>query len=295
MNPSAQSISDPPPTPDAGMRPLKLGEPVIFFGRERDIELLADKVFSARFTVLYGPAGVGKSFVLLNLLVPDLEKKNARVIYFKDWQSADPLATLKARLVAEAEKLEIPEPGTGKPSLLDLVRLLQIAGERTVVLILDQFEEFFTASKERQDSLSRELGMLARTPDLDVRVLLSMQEQEKEKQFDSLEPFQATIPNLLQSTYRLTPAPYVGLRPFIRGEEAIFFGRDRDAAVLRDKVLSSASPSSMVPRGSASPPYCIFFLPHSWKKKKPALSTSINGAVRTPSPCWQTVCTERHS
>jgi hypothetical protein len=239
MNSPAQTISDPPPSSDVEIRPLKQGERAIFFDRKRDSDLLGKKVLSARFTVLYGPSGVGKSFVLQNLLIPDLEKQNACVIYFKDWQSDDPTSEIKAKFVAEAEKLKIPEPEAGRPSLTNLVRLLMIAGDRPVVLILDQFEEFFGIPDDRQDSLRKELGILAGTPDLDVRVLLSLREQEKEKQLGSLEPFQATIPNLFQSTYRLTPGPYVGMRPFMRGEEAIFFGRNRDATLLRDKVLSA--------------------------------------------------------
>ncbi|MHB9074687.1 MAG: nSTAND1 domain-containing NTPase [Desulfobaccales bacterium] len=239
MNPPAQTISDPPPDPNEGLRPYKQGEQAVFFDRKQDAARLKEKVLSARFTVLYGPAGVGKSFVLLNLLVPDLEKQNACVIYFKDWQSDDPTSELKAKFVAEAEKLKIPEPGAGRPSLTDLVRLLLISGDRTVVLILDQFEEFLGVPAGRQDLLRLELGMLANTPDLNVKVLLSLREQEKEKHLASLESLQATIPNLLQSTYRLAPAPYVGMRPFMRGEEAIFSGRDRDAALLRDKVFSA--------------------------------------------------------
>jgi Cdc6-like AAA superfamily ATPase len=236
MNPLEQPISDPQP-PEVTPRPAQASEQTVFFDRQQDAALLREKVFSSRVTVLYGPAGAGKSFVLLKLFSTEVEKESACVIYFKDWHSDDPAAALKARFVAEAEKLQVPEPGAGRPSLTDLVRLLTVAAGRPVVLILDQFEEFFGLTNDSQEPLRRELATLVRTPDLNIRVLLSLQEEKEH--LDALAAFQATIPHLLHSTYRFVPAPYVGMRPFMRGEEAIFFGRDRDAVMLRDKVLSA--------------------------------------------------------
>ena len=37
---------------------------LLFFGRERDTDTIAANVMASRFTVLYGPLGVGKSSVL---------------------------------------------------------------------------------------------------------------------------------------------------------------------------------------------------------------------------------------
>ena len=36
-----------------------------FFGRERDTEIVVANLIASRFTVLYGPSGVGKSSLLL--------------------------------------------------------------------------------------------------------------------------------------------------------------------------------------------------------------------------------------
>ena len=59
MNPLEQPISDPQPAPEV-MRPAQAIEQTVFFDRKQDAALLREKVFSSRFTVLYGPAGVGK-------------------------------------------------------------------------------------------------------------------------------------------------------------------------------------------------------------------------------------------
>ncbi len=206
-----------PLAPYVGMRPFEETERRIFFGRDRDATLLASKVFSARLTVLYGPSGIGKSSILRTLLVPNLEKEEARAIYFDDWRADDPTATLKDRLVAEAHKLQIPDPEAGAPNLADLLRLLLSADDRTVVLILDQFEEFFTHGHSL-DPFRKELGTIARTPDLDVRVLLSLREEH----LASLEPFRSEILNLFQSTYRLEPLDDNAIQEAIEGPANLF-------------------------------------------------------------------------
>ena len=202
MNPQDQTSSGfpLPPAPYVGMRPFEKTEQAIFFGRNRDAAHLRDKVFSSRLTVLYGTSGVGKSSILRALLIPYLEDEEARVIYFKDWSGDNPIKALQAELIKEADKLGIPDPGAGSPTLAELVRLLIMADKKTVVLILDQFEEFFTHGHS-SETLRRELGALVRLPDLDVRVLLSLREEH----LAALEPLKAEVLNLFQSNFRLEP------------------------------------------------------------------------------------------
>ena len=229
-----------PPAPYVGMRPFERNEQAIFFGRKRDAALLRDKVFSARLTVLYGPSGIGKSSILRTLLVPFLEDQEARVIYFDDWSGDDPTATLRGRLIEEASKLKIPDAGAGGPSLTDLVRLMISVDDRTVVLVLDQFEEFFTHG-HRLDPLRKQIGSLVRTPDLDVRLLLSLREEH----LASLEPLRAEILNLFQSTYRLDPLGTESLREAIEGP-AKLFGAHYEPDLVSDLIagLPEDSPDS---------------------------------------------------
>ena len=189
-----------PPAPYVGMRPFEKTEQAIFFGRDRDAAQLRDKVFSSRLTVLYGISGVGKSSIQRALLIPFLEDEEARVIYFKEWSGENPVKALQDELIKEAAKLGVPDPGAGSPTTAELVRLLTMADKKTVVLILDQFEEFFTHG-HAPEVLSQELGALVRMPDLDVRVLLSLREEH----LAALEPLKAEVANLFQSTFRLEP------------------------------------------------------------------------------------------
>ncbi|HEY5673385.1 MAG TPA: ATP-binding protein [Malonomonas sp.] len=207
-----------PASPYVGMRPFEKGEKVIFYGRDRDAALLTDKVFSSRLTVLFGPSGVGKSSILRTLLVPNLVQQDARAIYFDEWHGENPADVLKAQLVAEATALQITDPGAGAPSLADLVRLIINVDDRTLVLILDQFEEFFTKEDRPLAPLRQELAALVRNPDMDVRILLSLREEH----LASLEPFRTEIFTLFQSTYRLEPLKIDSTREAIEKPAELF-------------------------------------------------------------------------
>ena len=69
-----------PPSPYKGLAAFDDTDldALFFFGRERDTEIIAANAMASRFTVLYGPLGVGKSSVLragvvrrLRTLAPD--------------------------------------------------------------------------------------------------------------------------------------------------------------------------------------------------------------------------------
>ena len=45
--------------------------------------------------------------------------------------------------------------------------------------------------------------------------------------------------NAIAATNKSAKAPYVGLRPFNRQDRDIFFGRERDAHFLLDKIFAS--------------------------------------------------------
>ena len=106
-----------------------------FFGRERDTEIVVANLIASRFTVLYGPSGVGKSSLLLAAVarkVRDLPEEPV-VVFFSSWSESPEhgLATALAELA-----------GVEGGDLLDVVERVQ--GERDVYVILDQAEEYFT-------------------------------------------------------------------------------------------------------------------------------------------------------
>src|SRR5262245_2837069 len=87
---SALPPADPVTAPYVGLRPFEREERGVFFGRDRDARFLADKIFSARLTLLYSQSGLGKSSLLRALVIPLLEQDDACVVYFDAWSGDDP-------------------------------------------------------------------------------------------------------------------------------------------------------------------------------------------------------------
>jgi AAA domain len=220
MNANLDKAVEPslPAAPYVGMRPFEEGEKAIFKGRDEDVVLLSNKVFAARLTILYGPSGVGKSSLLRTLLIEQIEKQDARAIYFDEWRGENPAAILRTRLLEAATKLGIPDADKGAPSLAHVAHLVVSADDRTLVLILDQFEEFFTAHATGLEALRREVSELVRAQGLDVRILISLREEH----LAALEPLRTSIPELFGSTYRLEPLVPKGVRDAIVGPAELF-------------------------------------------------------------------------
>ena len=195
-----------PPRPYVGMRPLDRDEGKLLFGRDDDVRFLCNKIFASPVTLLYAQSGVGKSSLLRSRTVAELKKQDAVVVYFENWTKptrgsvVDPLKAALVKLLPAT----VQTANSGDRSILELVRRLGAKddfGERhTVVLILDQLEEFLLQTAD-VEPLRRELALLLRSKDVDVRVVLSLREEF----LAALEPFKSDVPQLFRSTYRLEP------------------------------------------------------------------------------------------
>lgn len=233
--------------PYVGLRAFARQERDVFFGRDMDAAFLCDKIFSARLTVLYAGSGVGKSSLLHTLVIPKLQSEQATVLCFDTWSGEDPISLLKAALTELARDSGVVDPSAGSPSIVQLMRLIISAGQRTVVLVLDQFEEFLTTNAQSVGSLREELGALVRTPGLDARVVLSLRQEF----LAALEPFHQQIVNLFQSTYLLESLDEHAVREAIE-RPALVFGSSYDQDLVDALVHDLRAGSSQEIAGVAS-------------------------------------------
>jgi hypothetical protein len=155
--------------PYIGLKPYTEAERDRFFGRERDAQLLINKLFSHPLTLLYAPSGVGKTSLLRALVIPELRAEEAQVVYFDKWNTPDPCDA-----VAQAIAGSPQAPGSGQ--LVDAARVALSRDDSTLVLVLDQFEEYLQRYAGDLGHLPVALGALLRTP-LDLRVVLSFREE----------------------------------------------------------------------------------------------------------------------
>jgi conflict system STAND superfamily ATPase len=154
--------------PFVGTRPFSAEEAVFFFGREREATRLANLIIANTLTVLYGDSGVGKSS-LINARLPralDEIEPDWLAIPFFEWQ-----------LGCEKRLQEAVEKTIGKPATEGLAKaLLGFADKsgRPVLLVLDQFEEYFLYHPHGISGLDAELAKLINRRVSPVRVLFSL-------------------------------------------------------------------------------------------------------------------------
>ena len=148
---------------------------LLFFGREREREIVVANLIASRLTVLYGPSGVGKSSLLQAGVARSLRElpEEPLVVVFSRWSDdpAEPLA----------------EAGAAQ-------------SERDVYLVLDQAEEYFLyhADDAGHGSFAEALPALLSGPSR-VNVLVSLREDALAK----LDRFTGRIPGLFANTLRL--------------------------------------------------------------------------------------------
>lgn len=182
-----------------------------FAGRNQDIAEVLSKIGANRTLVLFGRSGLGKTSLLKAGVFPRLRERGFLPVYARTL--TDPLADLRAALEAEATALQVePAMEEGDGGLRPLVAAL--ATGRTLVIVLDQFEELFTLFRKREDARNEFIDGLADLVDehaLRLRVVLSL----REDYLAELEAFRRRLPNLLESRYRLGPLTAFGAREAI--------------------------------------------------------------------------------
>ena len=177
-----------PPSPYKGLAPFEDSDldALLFFGRERESEVIAANLMAARITVLYGPSGVGKSSVMRAGVAHRLrQEQGVEVVVFSTW-TGDPVSALIEAIGGRGE------------SLANALEEAAVHAGGEVYLILDQFEELFLYHT-RGGRFAEQLAEVLRSPGSRVNVLIGIREDALAR----LDALKAAIPNLLANRLRL--------------------------------------------------------------------------------------------
>jgi WD40 repeat protein len=193
--------------PFKGLLPYSEEDERYFFGRTTERRVIRDNLCASRLTVLYGPSGVGKSSVLGAGVVHDLRKDPDYVVVYFGTQGAwrsEPVASLNAALQVSLTSLpgfkangnRQPPPGL----FPDLSEQLDNV-DRTLLVILDQFEEYFQYHpiEAAEADFARQFPSLLCQRDVPVHFLLSL----REDMLAVLDRFKKRIPNLFNNRLRI--------------------------------------------------------------------------------------------
>jgi CHASE2 domain-containing sensor protein len=232
-SPEADRID--PDSPFRGLESFSASaeDAALFFGRDRERELIASNLLASRLTLLYGQSGIGKSSILCAGVVYPLRRaapsrlnapsgvasgvavaptriiapprvaaaRRRAVCYVSEWHG-DPRRAILEAVSEEAGRLT----GGKWPAVADetpLDEALKDCSERLdaqILLILDQFEQYFLYHPPAQAvEFDRELASALVWPDLRLRCLISLREDA----LVELDRFKGAIPNLFDNRLRL--------------------------------------------------------------------------------------------
>jgi hypothetical protein len=169
------------------------------YGRDSDLILMRDRVYSTRTTLLFAGSGVGKTSFLRAKLMPAL-KPHFLCCYLNDWSIPDASIAVSDRVRAVLG----PAPSISDQTLAMLLsRFRQVSQDypEGFLLLLDQFEEVFQYHAYRPGfpRFIDELCELINRHEINARVILSMREDF----LGDLSVFDNRIPDLFNNYYRL--------------------------------------------------------------------------------------------
>ncbi|HET7454382.1 MAG TPA: hypothetical protein VFJ76_02565 [Solirubrobacterales bacterium] len=191
MSPAGAATAAPPAEePYVGLTHFTEERGDRFFGREAESALIIGNLRASRLTLLYAQSGVGKSSVLRAGVMARLHKQAERdlegrgaprlvPVVFSSW-SERPLASL-IRAIGEAARPYLP--GGEVPELPegDLEAALAAVSEAlgaTVLVILDQFEEYFLYPDQESggERIADQVAACVNRPELRASFLISIRE-----------------------------------------------------------------------------------------------------------------------
>jgi len=188
--------------PYVGLQPFTRRDQAYFFGREKEQRVITANLIAAPLTVLYGPSAVGKSSVLQAGVSPRLgTEPRMAIAYFASWQGEDYLDRLRAECRrAIGVTHDAPLTIDDALPLDDWIAAATAQFRGTIVLMLDQFEEYLLYHQENGDrSLDADLARVVNRQDVNANVLLGLRDDSLSK----LNRFSKRIPNLLGNTLQL--------------------------------------------------------------------------------------------
>jgi hypothetical protein len=198
-------------SPYKGLANYTEQDAALFFGRDREREVIIANLKARRLTLLYGESGVGKSSLLRAGVMSDLNaeaRENLATIATPEhvpvihsaW-SDDPLAGLNATIrTATRAFTDAPEPPASQ-SLAEVIAWAADVTDASLLIILDQFEEYFLyhPAESGPGTLAHEFPALVNERGVQANFIVSIREDALAK----LDRFKRDIPRLFDSSLRI--------------------------------------------------------------------------------------------
>ncbi|MDE2845666.1 MAG: winged helix-turn-helix domain-containing protein [Gemmatimonadota bacterium] len=196
--PSRQAAKDEPTRPYKFLDYYTENDQGLFFGREEEIENICSRILARRSFLLYGRSGVGKSSILRAGVIPRLQDQGHLTCIIRSF--TDPLQHMQRmvrRLVTGNGAGGFDPDGA---SLQELLRRNWSGSASRIVVMLDQFEEFFLLLDEQgREAFVDELGVIMEDDGLPLQFVFVMRE-DMLAEMSRLKP---AVPEIFHHEYRL--------------------------------------------------------------------------------------------
>ncbi|MBC1238519.1 eIF2A-related protein [Nostoc sp. 2RC] len=164
-------------SPYLGLKTFAIKDKDKFFGREKWIANLGDRLKKDDAILLLGAASSGKSSLILAGLIPDLGYHNNSLINITFQPNDNPFKSIyKCLVFTYGEKSKIADicRDIREDTLIEITTLLKQDYE-CVLIFIDRFEELFTKTpKPERDKFVANLFQLSQQQDSSVKIVLTM-------------------------------------------------------------------------------------------------------------------------
>jgi len=179
----------------------------VFYGRDQETEEVVEMIRDHKLSVLFGAMGRGKTSLLCAGVTARMlsEADEADEDHGRPWLPVyvrcgeDPLESAKDAIADALRDNDIEDLDTSR-SLREILADAARRTERPVVLLLDQFEEYFVRTGDRlQQAFAEQLAEAVKASCEELRVLISI----REDYLGQLYELQGWFPEILHHVYRL--------------------------------------------------------------------------------------------
>ncbi len=219
----------------------------IFFGRDREIEEMYQKVFESKILLIYGISGTGKTSIINCGLANKFEDSDWLPVTIRRGRN------MTGSLVAELQKVSITKlkqnspPGQGEypmteaswgEGVVNLLQSLYLDHFKPIYLIFDQFEELFIFGD--RDEREEFIQIVKQVVDSEVqcRFLFSI----REEYLAGVTEFEQTIPDFLSNRMRIEKMSWTNAKQVIE-EPCKVQGIEVEEG-LAEAILGKLSPES---------------------------------------------------
>lgn len=209
-------------SPYRGLAPYRETDAPFFCGRQDETRLIIANLCAAPLTLLFGASGVGKTSVLRAGVLHNLRSRSDVIgVYFNKWKG-DPATNLKAAVSEAAAQVDLLKAGAidAELPLEDYLAQHAIRFKCRLIIILDQFEEYFSYHGQREaNDFASELAAAIMLPESKpensdtagtagqrkITASLGFLISIRDDAVSRLDHFESDIPNLFENYLRLDP------------------------------------------------------------------------------------------